>query len=77
MGLRTFFRLLRSPELGSRVGVVDDSLARTAKDVVHFRAPGGSMGGGSMGGYGSTDGVYQRIAEGHKNYAKSFKKKGD
>jgi len=79
VSLRRFFRLLldifrilldknRRPLVGS----VDDSLAKTAKDAVHlggFRSPGFSSSS-------STSKVYEHIEKGHKNYAKSFERKG-
>ena len=72
MSLRRFLRLLLDKNW--QPPTVDDSLAKTAKDALHSRGPG--MGGsGSLGSYGATDAVYKHIAEGHENYAKSFKKK--
>lgn len=68
MSLRRFFRLLRTNRLPA--SGVDDSLARTAKDAMHIR--GGNKSGTH---YYGTEAVYKHIAEGHKNYAKSFKKK--
>ncbi|MDE0370421.1 MAG: hypothetical protein OXI84_09820 [bacterium] len=76
MNLRRFFRLLldvirillgknRRPPVGS----VDDSLARTAKDAVHLGGPRGY-------GFSPTSKVYEHIEKGHKNYAKSFERKG-
>lgn len=69
MSLRSFFRLLRSGRLPDPASGVDDSLARTAKEAMHIRA---SKGGTAFSG---TEAVYKQIAKGHKNYAKSFKKK--
>ena len=69
MGLKRFFRLLRTNRLPNPASGVDDSLARTAKDTMHVR---GSRGGAQ---YSGTEAVYKQIAKGHKNYAKSFKKK--
>ena len=69
MSLRSFFRLLRSHRPLDPASGVDDSLARTAKDTMHVR---GSRGGAQ---YSGTEAVYKQIAKGHKNYAKSFKKK--
>lgn len=74
MSLRRFFRLLLNKNWQPPAPSVDDSLAKTAKDALHSSGPG--MGGtGSLGSYGATDAVYTQIAEGHQNYAKSFKKK--
>ena len=64
MSLRNFFRLLRhgSPPDGHGVG---NSVVKAAKDSTHMGGRGGS----------STSPVYKLVEEGHKNYAKSFKKK--
>lgn len=69
MSLKSFFRLLRTNRPLNPASGVDDSLARTAKEAMHVR---GSRGGAVS--Y-STEAVYKHIAKGHKNYAKSFKKK--
>ena len=73
MGMRQFLRLLLNKNWQPRVPDVDDSLAKTAKDALHMA--GGSRGVG-VGGSSGTSAAYKRIGEGHKNYAKSFKKKG-
>ena len=64
MSLRNFFRLLRhgSPPDGRGV---DTSAVEAVKDSTHI---GGYFGS-------STSPVYELAEEGHKNYAKSFKKK--
>ena len=67
MSLRRFLRLLLDKNW--QPPTVDDSLAKTARDALHFRAPRGS------GGFASSGAVYEHIAEGHENYTKSFKKK--
>ena len=69
MSLRRFFRLLRSDRPLDPASGVDDSLARTAKEAMHIR---GNRSGTA---YSGTEAVYKQIAKGHKNYAKSFKKK--
>lgn len=70
MSLRNFFRLLRhgSPPDGH----VNNSLAKAAKDSLHYSS-GTGMGGGA--GAASTSAVYKQIEKGHKNYTESFKKK--
>lgn len=68
MSLKSFFRLLRTNRPPNPASGVDDSLARTAKDAMHVR-------GDRSGTYSGTEAVYKHIAKGHKNYAKSFKKK--
>lgn len=73
MSLRRFFRLLTDRKWVPPSSV-DDSLARTAKDAVHVRGHGIF---GSVGGFSSTSRVYEHIAEGHENYAKSFKEGKD
>ena len=74
MSLKSFFRLLRTNRPLDPASGVDDSLARTAKDTMHVRGRGaGSVVDG--GAYSGTEAVYKQIAKGHKNYAKSFKKK--
>ena len=64
MSLRNFFRLLRhgSPPDGHGVG---NSVVKAAKDSTHMGGVDGS----------STSSVFKLVEEGHKNYAKSFKKK--
>ena len=75
---RVFVRLLRTVRLildknwQPPVASVDDSLAKTARDALHVRGRSGFF----RVGVSSTSKVYDLIAEGHKNYAKSFKKKG-
>ena len=73
MSLRRFFHLLRTNRPPDPESGVDDSLARTAKDTMHV--PGRSSPGVNGGAYSGTEAVYKQIAKGHKNYAKSFKKK--
>ena len=68
--LRRFFRLLLDKNWQPPVASADDSLAKTAKDALHVR---GERGAGGQ--FTSTGAVYKHIAEGHQNYAKSFKKK--
>ena len=70
MGMQQFLRLLLNKNWQPPVPDVDDSLAKTARDALHFRAPRGT------GGFNSSEAVYEQIGKGHKNYAKSFKKKG-
>ena len=70
MGVRRFLRLLFDKNVHMSNPAADDSLAMTANDALHSRAQIGV--GGEV---GATDGVYEQIAEGHENYAKSFKKK--
>ena len=70
--LRRTIRLVLDKNWQPPVARVDDSLAKTARDALHAR--GREMGLG--GGFTSTSKVDDLIAEGHKNYAKSFKKKG-
>ena len=69
MSLRQFFRLLRSRRLPDPASGVDDSLARTAKDTMHIRGPGGP---GTGSGFSGTNAVYEQIEKGYENYAKSF-----
>ena len=65
--IRRFLRLLRDPRVHSRIPTVDTSVARTAKDAL--------ASGGNRGGHTSTSPVYDHIADGAENYAKSFAKK--
>ena len=68
MGLRRFFQSLLNRNWQPSVPTADHSLAKTAKDALsasHTRSGAGS----------STSRVYDHIAEGHENYAKSFRKK--
>ncbi len=65
--IRRFLRLLRNPRVHSRIPTVDTSVARTAKDAL--------ASGGNRGGHTSTSPVYDHIADGAENYAKSFEKK--
>ena len=67
MSLRNFFRLLRH-DLPPDGRGVDHSVAKTAKDSLHITGRSGGSGA-------STSPAYKRVGEGHKNYAKSFKKK--
>ena len=69
MSLRRFFRLLLHNPRDHRSGV-DDSLAKTTKDVGIATSTRGAGGG-----FSGTSKVYKHIGEGHENYAKSFKKK--
>lgn len=71
MSLRRFFHLLRTNRPPDPASGVDDSLARTAKEAMHVR--GTCAHGGAA--HSGTEAVYKQIAKGHKNYAKSFKKK--
>ena len=73
MGMRQFLRLLLNKNWRPSVPDVDDSLAKTAKDALHIR--GGAPGGSGGVGFSGTGDAYNRIGEGHQNYAKSFKKK--
>lgn len=70
MSLRRFLRLLLDKNWQPSVPKADDSLARTTKDTLHSTSTKGTRG------FSSTGAVYERIAEGHENYAKSFKKEG-
>lgn len=67
MSLRRFFRLLRNAHVHGSFPTVDDSLAKAAKDAL---SAGYTRGGVSS----STSKVYEHLAKGHKDYAKSFKK---
>ena len=72
MSLRRFLRLLwRNPEAGT-APKAPDSLARTAKDAMHMRGSNQQAGG-----FSGSSAVYDQIAKGHENYAKSFKKKDE
>ena len=72
MSLRRFFRLLLDKNWQPSVPTVDDSLAKTAMDALDIR--GGPGAGGAA--FPGTSQAHERIAEGHENYTKSFKKKG-
>ena len=71
MSLRRFFRLLMNKNWQPPVPTVDDSLAKTVKDALDIRSRPGAGGAAFPG----TSQAHERIAEGHENYAKSFKKK--
>ena len=73
MSLRRFFRLLMNKDWQPPVPTVDDSLAKTVKDAMGMR--GGGPPGARHSPWSGTSGLYERIGEGHENYAKSFKKK--
>ena len=75
MGVRRFFRLLLDKNWQPPVASVDDSLTKTVKDASHIR--GGGPGGSGGAAFSGTSALYEQIAEGHENYAKSFKKKND
>lgn len=70
--LRRTIRLVLDKNWQPPAASVDDSLARTARDALDVRGRGGALSGG----FSSTSKVYDHIEKGHKNYAKSFKKKG-
>lgn len=69
MGVRRSPRLLFDKDGQPPVPTLDNSLAKTAKDALHSRAERGLFAG-----FSSTGAVYEHIAEGHENYAKSFEK---
>ena len=75
MSLRQFFRLLRNPHLHGSTPTVDDSLAKAAHDIRDIGGPA-PTGGFLSARYPMTKSVHKHLAKGHKNYAKSFKKKG-
>ena len=52
---------------------MDDSLAKTARDATGMH--GGGLPGSLTTPWSGTGGLYERIGEGHEDYAKSFKKK--
>lgn len=64
MSLRNFFRLLRHGSPPDGHGVSNSAL-EAVEDSTHMGGEGGP----------STSTVYKLAEEGHKNYAKSFKKK--
>ncbi len=71
MILRRFFRLLLNKNWQPSASTVDDSLAKTAMDALDIRSGPGAGGAAFPG----TSQAHERIAEGHENYTKSFKKK--
>lgn len=73
MGVRRFLRLLFDKDWRPPVPTLDNSLAKTAKDAIHVTR-GGSGGPGWSGGFSGTSKIYDHIAEGHEDYAKSFEK---
>lgn len=62
MSVRRFFRLLRNPPSDP---TKPDTLRLAVRDALHVTHRGFT---------GSSD-AYKQVAEGHENYAKSFKKK--
>ena len=61
MSIRRFFRLLRNPPLDP---TKPDTLRLAVIDALHVTSRG----------FTGTSGAYEQVAEGHENYAKSFKK---
>ena len=74
MSLRQFFHLLRHPDLHRSIPTVDDSLAKTAHDIRNISGPTPGLGFFS-GKFPMTKTIHEHLAKGHKDYAKSFKKK--